>query len=64
MNELQAYKVMLIFLENYYNNTKSDEIAILLGSMSLTESGKPMDPGVWQDWINAIKSLNEGQKTY
>ncbi len=39
----EAYEAMFVFLEGYYNRSKSDEIGGLLGSMSLLE-GRPVDP--------------------
>lgn len=51
----EAYEAMFVFLEGYYNRSKSDEIGGLLGSMSLLE-GRPVDPAFWNDWCDAIES--------
>lgn len=55
MNELEAYKAMVKFLEKYYNRTKSDDIASLLGDMILIEAEKTADPAAWEDWLESIK---------
>ncbi|PNK61344.1 hypothetical protein [Psychrobacter sp. FDAARGOS_221] len=49
----EAYKAMFVFLESYYDRSKSDDIGGLLGSMSLVE-GKPIDQALWDDWYEAI----------
>lgn len=50
-----AYQAMLVFLESYFNRTKADEIAALLGSLNLAKDGKPMDPAMWEDWLEAVQ---------
>ena len=55
----EAYCAMLKFLEMYYEVTNSDEIAGMLGSMSLNADGKPMDPAFWDDWLNATRFVIE-----
>ena len=57
----QAYQAMLIFLETYYNTTQSNEIAGMLGSMSLNEDGKPMDMAHWEEWVNAVENVNKNR---
>ncbi len=50
-----AYRAMFGFLEAYFERTKADEVAVLLGSMNLADDGEPMDPAVWQDWLMAVQ---------
>ena len=52
-----AYKAMFVFLERIYNITKSDELGILLGSMSLLDNNKPVDSAMWEDWLKAIEKV-------
>jgi hypothetical protein len=62
LTPLQAYNAMFEFLRTYYERTNSDAIAVLLGGLAIANDGKPMDPGNWQDWENAIaRALNRGQ---
>ena len=46
-----AYQAMFSFLEQHWNVTKSDELGILLGSMSLLDDGLPADPAIWSEWL-------------
>lgn len=63
-----SYRAMYLFLFRLYEMTDSDDLAGFLGSMSLLEDGKPVDPAVWNDWLNAIndslkyKDFNEFMK--
>jgi hypothetical protein len=62
MNEeltlIQAYKAMLIFIEEYYyRGGEPDEIGLLLGIMQLLDDGKPADPAMWNDWITAVNQV-------
>jgi hypothetical protein len=54
----QAYLAMYLFLETEYERVPSDEIGGLLGSLQLTVDGMPMDPGAWQDWLDAVAKLS------
>ena len=54
---------MFYYLERLYDETNSDELGGLLGSMILLEDGRPSDPAVWSDWEEAIvkaKAKTEG----
>jgi len=55
-----AYRAMFRFLEAYFERTKADEVAVLLGSMNLADDGKPMDPAMWQDWLVAVREAISG----
>lgn len=57
MNEVQAYKVMFKFLDKYYQQTGSDDIGALLGSLQLLEDGKPVDSAMWGEWRRAILDM-------
>jgi hypothetical protein len=60
MNQLtqqEAFQTMIAFLEAYYEQTQADDIGALLGSLQLLEDGKPADPAMWQDWIEAYQSI-------
>lgn len=50
---------MYAFLERYYDETKSDDVGALLGSMSLLPDGGTADPDVWQDWLESVKKAKE-----
>ena len=59
----EAYRSMLVFLEGYYETTKSDEVGGMLGAMSLNSDGKPMDAAHWDEWMNAVRSVKESAKS-
>lgn len=54
LTPLQAYKVMICFLDNYYNKTLSNDLGSLLGDLQLSNDGTPFDPAAWHDWIKAL----------
>ena len=58
LTSLQAYSVMLCFLENYYNKTLSDDLGSLLGDLQLCDDQRPFDPAAWHDWIKALGTLH------
>ena len=56
-----AYRAMFHFLEHQYTLTKSDELAMLLGSMDCqvwSNSSTPADPTMWDDWLVAVKKAS------
>ncbi len=53
----QAFKAMYLYLHNLYELTGSEDLAGLLGSMSLLEDGMPVDSACWEDWIDAIEKI-------
>ena len=57
LTEKEAYLAMHAFLEKYYEMTKSDEIAGLLGSMSILKDGNSVDPAYMKDWKEAVDKV-------
>jgi hypothetical protein len=53
----QAYRVMLAFLEGYYERTQSNDLGSLLGGFALTTDGTTMDPAAQTDWDSAIRDV-------
>ncbi|XLZ71900.1 hypothetical protein ABT364_08000 [Massilia sp. SR12] len=53
----QAYLAMFKFLEKYYELSNSGEVGALLGSMAVLEDGKPLDPAMWDEWMDAIDEV-------
>lgn len=62
MTEQQAYAAMFHFLEQIYERTKSDDLAGLLGGMSLLTDGSPADPAITNDWHDAVEYALQGGK--
>lgn len=46
----QAYLVAYEFLKQFYERVPSDDVAVLLGSMTLLEDGGSADPAMLRDW--------------
>jgi hypothetical protein len=61
-DEVAAYQAMTAFLEKYYRLTHADEIGALLGSMQLMEDRKPADPAIWDDWLEAVRSVRRQER--
>ena len=57
LNENQAFQAMVLFLEEYYERGKSDDIAMLLSSLILLEDGSTADPAMWGDWLQSLRKL-------
>jgi len=59
LTKLQAFNVMVKFLEEYYKKTASD-LGGVLSSLFFLPDGDTADPAFWEDWGVAIKKiLNE-----
>lgn len=54
LTEKQAFLAMVFFLEKYYQQTESDDVGALLGSLQLLEDGMTADPAMWHDWLGVI----------
>ena len=50
----QAFEAMGLFLEGFYERTKSDDVGGLLGDLILLEDGSTADPAAWNDWIKYV----------
>ena len=61
MTEEQAYAAMYHFLDQYFQQTKSDDVGALLGGMSLLD-GEPVDAAVAGDWEDAVEFALAGGK--
>ena len=48
---------MVLFLEEFYNRTQSDDVGGLLGDLILLEDGSTADPAAWYDWVECVKKV-------
>lgn len=63
MGALEAYRAMFRFLEGYWERTKSDDVAGLLGSMNINlADGAPMDSAMWSDWLDAVREVTSSEE--
>jgi hypothetical protein len=51
----QAYAATFFFLKKYFERGQSNEIAGLLGAMSLVGPMKSADPAQMEDWLSALE---------
>ncbi len=54
LSDIQALKAMQLFLEGYFERTKSDDIGSLLGDLQLADDGTTFDPAVWDEWLDCV----------
>jgi hypothetical protein len=59
----QGFGAMFEFLERYWKRGKSDEIAMLLGSMAIQSDGRPADPALWADWLTSCEKARNLKST-
>ena len=57
LTEKQAFQTMVLFLEEFYQRTNSDEIGGLLSDLLMSEEGITADPAAWEDWQNCIQKI-------
>ena len=58
----QAFNVMRLFLEAYFERTESDDVGSLLGDLQILEDGKSSDPAAWEEWLACVQRvLSEDQ---
>lgn len=53
----QAFEAMLLFLEDIYKRTGSDDLGALLGDFQMLEDGTTADPAAWQDWLSSVRRV-------
>ena len=56
---LDAFKAMQFFLENYYEQTKSDDVGSLLGDLQILSDKSTADPAAWCDWIKSVQKVTK-----
>lgn len=50
----QAFQAMVLFLEGFYERTKSDDVGAILSDLILLEDGNTADPAAWDDWMKCV----------
>jgi hypothetical protein len=54
----QAYAAMLMYLVDYYERGKSEEVAMMLAGMHFLADGETADPAAWVDWLIAVEKVS------
>ena len=62
LTEQQAYRAMLKFLERHYDRTESEDVAALLGSVSLLDDGGSADAAALEEWRECVASVLAADK--
>lgn len=56
----QAFRAMVIFLEQFYDRTQANDVGGLLGDLMIVEDETTTDPVAWEDWLESVrKSSNQ-----
>lgn len=50
-----AFGAMRLFLEEYYQRTKSEDVGALLEDLRALPDGRPVDPAAWDDWLKCVE---------
>jgi hypothetical protein len=50
----QAYQAMLAFLQREVELTESSDLADLMSEYKLGDDGRPRDPALWEEWMEAV----------
>jgi len=45
---------MRLFLKIYYEQTHSDDVAVILTDTEKLPDGMTLDPAAWHDWIECV----------
>ena len=64
LTKLQAYNAMLIFLDRYYGDNKSDNLSDFITYAYFWFDGKPADPAAWPEWQDALKLTAQQNKGF
>ena len=55
MNDRQALRAMVLFLERHFERTHSDDIGALLSDLLILDDGLTADPAAWTEWLECIR---------
>lgn len=57
LNEEEAYASMVIFLERYWQRSRSEELADLLSGLKWLAEKRTGDPAFWEEWKEVLKEI-------
>ena len=66
LNSIEAFYAMHLFIEHYFEITKSDSLGALLSCMHFLNDDQTADPALWEDWIKITdrREMTEVQAFY
>jgi hypothetical protein len=53
-NKPSARLALFLFLEGYWSEFKTANLADVLGDLQPAEAGQSSDPAAWHDWLRAV----------
>jgi hypothetical protein len=63
LTDKQAYAVMVLFLEGYYERTKAEDIGMLLSDLPFLDDGDTADPAAWEDWSQCVQTVLDAARS-
>jgi hypothetical protein len=61
MTAEQAYQAMLAFLQREVELTESSDLADLVSEYRLGADGRPRDPSLWEEWMEAVRQVQDAR---
>jgi len=55
LSAIEAFQAMRLFLESYFERTKSADVGSLLGDLQIAEDGTTFDPAAWVEWLDCLQ---------
>lgn len=53
----EGFAAMYEFLKSYWSETKTANVADVLGDVQPAYGGKSSDPSAWVDWLQAVEKV-------
>ncbi len=60
----QAFLAMVLFLEDFYEQTNSEDVGALLSSLIILDDGSTADPAMWNDWLKNVERVSSYSKQH
>jgi len=61
LTRLEGFNIMYEFLDIYFLQNRSGDLATILGGMSFVSEGRTADPAMWGMWIESIDNICKKQ---
>ena len=52
----QGFRAMFLFLDSYWSEFKTANVADVLGDLQPAEDGQSSDPAMWPEWLRAVEA--------